>query len=227
VLTDQIEINALGERQKFKPYGLYGGKPAQTNAFLVQKGQTSGTFAQVFGLISPSKFANIRLHNGDRFSIVMSGGGGYGSPLDRDPLQVLIDVEEEVISPEQAEQEYGVILNNLGEMWELDWKATAKRRIIMRREPIDNVINDVITVDELSFQLRAEQPEEILGVKDKVFERFALAKELLDKDFCTNKCYYKANSKTCPMYNKEVLQFWSIDTLQRWARKRCLLRIQI
>jgi len=131
-----------------------------------------------------------------------------------------------VISPEQAEQEYGVILNNLGEIRGLNWEATTKRRIEMRKEPITYVIADVITVDELSFQLRAEQPEEILGVKDKVFERLTLAKELLDRDFCTNICFYKANSKTCPMYNDEVLQFWSIDALQRWARKRCYFKIQ-
>jgi len=227
VLTDQIEINALGERHKLKPYGLYGGKPAQNNAFLVQQGQTSGNFAQVFGLISPSKFANIRLHKGNRFSIVMSGGGAYGNPLDRDPRLVLTDVEEEVISPERAEQEYGVILNYLSEIWELDWKATTERRIKMRREPINYVIANVITVDELSFKLRLEHHEEITREKDKVSERLTLAKEHLDKSFCTNVCSYKANSKTCPMYNDEVLQFWSIDAIQRWSRKKCFFRIQI
>jgi len=157
----------------------------------------------------------------------MSGGGAYGNPLDRDPRLVLTDVEEEVISPERAEQEYGVILNYLSEIWELDWKATTERRIKMRREPINYVIANVITVDELSFKLRLEHHEEITREKDKVSERLTLAKEHLDKSFCTNVCSYKANSKTCPMYNDEVLQFWSIDAIQRWSRKKCFFRIQI
>ena len=40
-----------------------------------------------------------RLERGDLFHHVMAGGGGYGDPLDRDPLRVLKDVIEEKVSP--------------------------------------------------------------------------------------------------------------------------------
>ena len=40
---------------------------------------------------------------------VDSGGGGYGSPLDRDPEMVRADVLEGMVSPEKARQIYGVI----------------------------------------------------------------------------------------------------------------------
>lgn len=227
VLTDQIEVNALGERHKLKPYGLYGGNPAKSNAFQVKQANALGSFSQVFGITSPSKFANIRLNEGDRFTIVNSGGGGYGSPLERPPLLVLNDVEEEVISLDQAEQEYGVILTKQGKKPEVDWEATTKQRDKIRKELTKYVINDVITVDELSYKLRTEYPTKVSPKKDKTSERLAWAKEQLDEKFCTDRCPCKATAKICPMYNNEALQYWSIDALQRWIRKKCLLKIKL
>ena len=57
----------------------------------------------------------------------MSGGGGYGDPLERDPEGVLRDVVEEKVTPEHAEREYGVVLARDGEnggAWTLDLPAT-------------------------------------------------------------------------------------------------------
>lgn len=242
VLTDQIEVNAVGERHKLKPYGLFKGKPAETNAFLVTKARITGTFAEIMGAASPSKFSNVLLGTGDEFSIIMAGGGGYGSPLDRDPLLVLADVEEEVISMERAAEEYGVVLRIKNEMningsnhvkLEIDWEATARRREQLRLKPLEHVINDVIEVDELSYRLRTESDDEFLvqdnplSLEDKTGDRLAQVKAQLDQDFCHNSCPYQGHAKICPMYNDQALHYWSIDSFQRWMRKKCLLKVKI
>ncbi|MHB1405376.1 MAG: hydantoinase B/oxoprolinase family protein [Desulfitobacteriaceae bacterium] len=234
VLTDHIEVNALGERHKLKPYGLFEGKPAKTNSFLVTKAhasetsaQTTGTFAEIMGTASPSKFSNLRLRTGDQFSIIMSGGGGYGNPLDRDPLLVLTDVEEEVISASKAADEYGVILSTDNGGIKINWDATAKRREEMRSRPSAHVINDVINVDELSFKLRTEYEGKITLLEDKVAERLALVKGQLNQEFCLSSCPHKGHAKICPMYNGEALNYWSIDSIQRWMRKKCLQRVKV
>jgi N-methylhydantoinase B len=41
----------------------------------------------------------------------MASGGGYGDPLERDPLLVLEDVLEGFVSEQAAREVYGVVLN--------------------------------------------------------------------------------------------------------------------
>jgi N-methylhydantoinase B len=44
---------------------------------------------------------------GDRVKIVTGGGGGWGTPSDRDPVAVISDVQSGLISPEYARRIYG------------------------------------------------------------------------------------------------------------------------
>jgi len=60
------------------------------------------------------------------------GGGGWGSPLDRDPDSVLADVLDEYVSPEGAFHDYGVVLSAAGDA--VDTGATRKRRATLRSE---------------------------------------------------------------------------------------------
>ena len=48
---------------------------------------------------------------GDRLIIEMPGGGGYGGAMDRDPESVAADVKSQLISPEAAAADYGVIVS--------------------------------------------------------------------------------------------------------------------
>ena len=66
---------------------------------------------------------------GDRLIVEMPGGGGYGDPFARDPALVARDVHHGLIEPEAAEADYGVILNDKGE---LNTEATAHRRASRR-----------------------------------------------------------------------------------------------
>ena len=47
------------------------------------------------------------IKNGQRLKLSLPGGGGYGNPNDRESEQILDDLADDMISPEQAKNEYG------------------------------------------------------------------------------------------------------------------------
>lgn len=70
--------------------------------------------------------AQQRLRPGDKVAIRLPGGGGYGSPLERDPRSVVRDVQRGHVSIEAAASDYGVVVDPL--KLELDPVGTAARR---------------------------------------------------------------------------------------------------
>jgi N-methylhydantoinase B len=74
-----------------------------------------------------------RLKQGDVYRHIMAGGGGYGDPLERDPLDVLDDVQEEKVSIAHAAEAYGVVVLP-GRPPRLDEAATTALRA-KRRDP--------------------------------------------------------------------------------------------
>jgi N-methylhydantoinase B len=56
----------------------------------------------------------------------VAGGGGWGDPLEREPLRVLRDVRNEKVSPAAARREYGVVIDTAA--WVVDEAATARLR---------------------------------------------------------------------------------------------------
>jgi N-methylhydantoinase B len=75
-----------------------------------------------------------QINPGEYIVGVDTGGGGYGSPLDRDPEMVCTDVLEGLVSPEKARQIYGVVLKGRAEDESLavDREATMKWRAALR-----------------------------------------------------------------------------------------------
>jgi N-methylhydantoinase B/oxoprolinase/acetone carboxylase alpha subunit len=65
-------------------------------------------------------------------SIRTGAGGGWGDPLNRNPWFVLKDVRENLISPEQASEIYGVVIDQ--EKLEIDQAATAALREKLRQK---------------------------------------------------------------------------------------------
>ena len=65
--------------------------------------------------------------DGDRLIMEMPGGGGFGEPFDRDPERVRDDVQNELVSREAAERDYGVVLTADGDV---DQEATRQRRAL-------------------------------------------------------------------------------------------------
>jgi N-methylhydantoinase B len=60
------------------------------------------------------------------------GGGGYGSPLDRDPEKVLEDVRQQRVSVDAARERYGVVIDS--DNWQVDSEGTEALRAEMRAE---------------------------------------------------------------------------------------------
>lgn len=65
------------------------------------------------------------LAHGDLVSLRVSGSGGYGDPLARDPAMVVRDVTLGYVSAEQGRERYGVVLDAAGEV---SVEATVARR---------------------------------------------------------------------------------------------------
>jgi N-methylhydantoinase B len=72
----------------------------------------------------------VELRHGERVASISSGGGGYGSPLERAPARVKHDLDEGWISRERAEGVYGLVLDAAGG---IDQAATAAKRAELAR----------------------------------------------------------------------------------------------
>ena len=112
-ILEEATLQIRSDRRKFRPYGLYGGKPGTPASGILNP----DTAPQEL----PSKFL-MTAQPGDVYRLVLAGGGGYGDPLERDPERVVDDVREEKLSVDYARQEYGVIIDPV--TLELDTAAT-------------------------------------------------------------------------------------------------------
>jgi N-methylhydantoinase A/oxoprolinase/acetone carboxylase beta subunit/N-methylhydantoinase B/oxoprolinase/acetone carboxylase alpha subunit len=81
-------------------------------------------------------FGNVRLVAGETIISISCGGGGYGSPLDRDPRKVAADVAEGWISRDRALNVYGVVLTADGS---IDREATETQRHGLRARPVGSL----------------------------------------------------------------------------------------
>ncbi len=98
------------------------------------RGGTNGSPQQVWQLdvsgqrIDLDPVGAVDLQPGEAIVAMTSSGGGYGSPLDRDPERVRDDVSEGWVSRERAESVYGVVLAESGTEIVLDRDATDQLR---------------------------------------------------------------------------------------------------
>jgi N-methylhydantoinase B len=74
---------------------------------------------------------------GDRFTRPSAGGGGFGDPLERDPIAVREDVADGYVSIERARKDYGVVVREVDaelSEYEVDDEATAAERERIRAD---------------------------------------------------------------------------------------------
>src|SRR5690349_21415017 len=109
-------------RQKCPPWGLWGGKPGEFGDYLMRL-PGENAFKSMAGSHVPVPVrAEVIVRTG--------GGGGWGDPLERDPLAVRNDVLEEFITPASARDDYGVVLRD---DLTVDEAATKRARDAIRK----------------------------------------------------------------------------------------------
>jgi acetophenone carboxylase len=137
---------------------------------LLTRQQVNGRYI----LTSSSKDAE-PFREGDLVVSSVGAGGGYGDVLDRDPANVVRDLEEALITLDVAERIYGVVIDPATRL--VDQAATAKRRAEIRAErlakgrPFADFIKDWLRQkpDEAILQHYGDWPEPHLASYDKPF----------------------------------------------------------
>lgn len=123
-------LSSFGDRERFPPWGLYGGKPGGNQGFVVNPGTPDEVSLGVMN-------SGHKVKNGDFWDYWSAGGGGFGDPLEREPGLVLEDVKDDFVSVEGARRDYGVVIVPGGlnwDTWQIDRTATDELRAELRAE---------------------------------------------------------------------------------------------
>lgn len=99
------ELLSMKKKTKTKPWALRGGREPKTNAMIVWPGTDRAHRARM---------ERFTMHPDDRFRNLSAGGGGWGDPLDRPIELVRRDVLDGYVSAGQAEEVYGVEVDENG-----------------------------------------------------------------------------------------------------------------
>ena len=132
ILSDEAILNVRSDKRRFPPHGLFGGRAGSSSWNYVNPGRSDRILPVLMTEVE-------KLGRGDVFRHELSGGGGYGDPLERDPASVLRDVIEEKVTSEHAQCEYGVVVveSEGPGAWVLDLPATEHLRERMRTAAAD------------------------------------------------------------------------------------------
>ena len=117
-------LTVTTDRVKYTPpWGIFGGKPGSTNITVVNRLDGSEERWR--------KISNLPLKKDEVVSFQGGGGGGYGSPVERDPKAVLCDATNGYVSLEKAKTDYGVVIDPAS--MAIDEGGTAELRAQMRK----------------------------------------------------------------------------------------------
>lgn len=113
----QLTVRAT-DRCRIPPRGTAGGGSGKGGEWVLNKGGPDE-------ISLPPKKTNHTVRAGDVLTAMVSGGGGFGNPFERDPTLVSRDVRAGVVSRKAASTVYGVAVDAAGV---IDAAATAKLR---------------------------------------------------------------------------------------------------
>ncbi|QKY70234.1 hydantoinase B/oxoprolinase family protein [Lentibacillus sp. CBA3610] len=128
------------------------------------------------------------LQAGDLFAHSYNGGGGYGDPIERDPLDVVRDVENGYVTPEIAQRTHAVVLEHDEERnaWRVNSEATEARRKEVRNSRLNKA----------------------MPVKDWIASE---RERVLEKDFVTEvHKMYQDTMGISSQFAKEFREFWQL-----------------
>lgn len=118
----RANLTIRSDRRDFPPFGLYGGSKGSPSSNIVNPGTCTQRIlkTKVTDSLAP----------GDVLRHIQPGGGGWGYAVDRDPTAVLRDVMNGKVSPQKAEELYGVVIDSSNT--KIDDNATEQNRAGMR-----------------------------------------------------------------------------------------------
>ena len=126
VLAPTVVLGTRMNGVKSQSWGVKGGNAGKSGCFIINPGTPQQRQVPPFG-------DNLALHCGDVLRVMTSGGGGWGNPAERDPLQVLQDVKDGFVSLQSARKEYAVVIE--ADTWKIDWRQTQDLRRAMSASP--------------------------------------------------------------------------------------------
>jgi len=216
LLAESSEWNALGDRFRNPPHGTRGGEPGHPASLHVIKAgeRTESPFDERFGLVSPSKFAGVKLAVHDRIVMSTGGGGGYGDPFAREPARVLADVREGLVSIERAAESYGVSVVDSGGTLEVDEKETERLRAVEHETPTRELPTDCVPASVPSGQ-EAEELRRVREIVERVRSGF-------DADNCPACREVDGFRQPCPFHHPFAAEFWEALALEQWANRNGL-----
>ncbi len=136
-----IRFSSQMDRVKCKPWGLNGGLSALGNSVAIHR----------FNQPDETHFANGKAFNqtlkpGDAYILRSGGGGGFGSPLQRDLGALQRDVRNGYVTKQSAERDYGAVF--VPDSLVIDEAATTARRAEMKAQglPEDQPIAETMAV---------------------------------------------------------------------------------
>src|SRR5205085_12264289 len=98
LMLEDSYVTSATERTKSPPWGIAGGGEARPNAVALRLPDGSRRW---FG-----KATRLLVPKGSTLELFTGGGGGYGSPADRDPADVRTDLREGYVSESHARRWY-------------------------------------------------------------------------------------------------------------------------
>ena len=103
ILAEEANLVCSINRIRFPPWGVNGGQDGSCNHIVVIRNGKE--------VWDGGRTSNFVVRKGDIVSIRSGGGGGWGSPLERDVEQVLRDYVAGLIDLETAREIYGVVIH--------------------------------------------------------------------------------------------------------------------
>jgi len=128
---------------KYPMRGFNGGMDGAPNHYIIREGTREEKIVERTAFEEP-------LSSGHITHARLGGGGGWGDPLERDPMAVLEDVLDEYVSIEGARRNYGVVIDETP--MSVDENATNALREKMARERVSRREEKVQSVKYLSAE---------------------------------------------------------------------------
>jgi N-methylhydantoinase B len=117
LLDHDARFSLRSTKHTIAPKGIDGGSDGKTGRCTLNPGTEKAR-------VIPSRYSDHTLHAGEVVRLETPGGGGLGSPLERDPAKVLSDVRNGYVSREKARDVYRVAIDPKGGDFILDESAT-------------------------------------------------------------------------------------------------------